>query len=260
MLKIIMSFDDGRKDNYRVAKDVLEPLGIPATFNVTTGYIKNDIDEKDKPGPHSPMTIDELKELSSNDLFEIAGHGVTHDNEIHNLLNSVIELRDICGDGKKICGIASPHSEFDLKQFEEAKELFMSNGICYLRISNDYSKMSRIKIWVRRFNRILHSGSLYYWVNNDSIMDNPSELLFSIPVIRDNRLHEVKSFVEKALKRRENGICILMFHSILFPEDKYYNDLFSWDFCDFRLLCEFFDKLREKKKVDIVTTSSLYEI
>lgn len=239
MIKVVLSFDDGRKDNYRIAKEVLEPLGIPATFNITTGYIKRNIAEEDKPGPHEPMSLEELKELSSSGLFEIAGHGVTHNNDIQNLLNSVLELREMCDPNSDICGIASPHSQFDLKQFEEAKNLFIKNGIKYLRISNDYTKMNKVKVWLRRLNRVIHNGYLYYWVNQDSIMKNVDFLLYSIPVIRDNRLREVISLIKKIGNSNEDCICILMFHSILRKGEVYYDDLFSWDYEEFQKLCEY---------------------
>lgn len=34
MIKIALSFDDGRKDNYRLANEVLIPMQISATFNI----------------------------------------------------------------------------------------------------------------------------------------------------------------------------------------------------------------------------------
>ena len=48
MLRVILSFDDGRKDNYRAAMEIMKPLDIPATFNITTGYILQNIADNDK--------------------------------------------------------------------------------------------------------------------------------------------------------------------------------------------------------------------
>lgn len=36
---VTLSFDDGRIDNYRVAKEILLPNNIPATINIATAYI-----------------------------------------------------------------------------------------------------------------------------------------------------------------------------------------------------------------------------
>ena len=43
MLKVVLSFDDGRRDNYRAAFEILKPLELPATFNITIGYILRNI-------------------------------------------------------------------------------------------------------------------------------------------------------------------------------------------------------------------------
>ena len=42
-IRIVLSFDDGRRDNYRVAKELLEANEIPATFNITSGYLEGKI-------------------------------------------------------------------------------------------------------------------------------------------------------------------------------------------------------------------------
>lgn len=108
----------------------------------------------------------------------------------------------------------------------------MENKIHYLRISNDYSKMGSVKIWVRRINRIFHLPVLYSWVNKDSIEYASSFILHSVPVIRDNTLQEVKGLINHLITTDvdKDKICILMFHSILKPGENYYNDLFSWDY------------------------------
>lgn len=45
MIKITLSFDDGRRDNYINAVPVLMKFGLPATFNITTDYISARYDE-----------------------------------------------------------------------------------------------------------------------------------------------------------------------------------------------------------------------
>ncbi len=258
MLRVILSFDDGRKDNYRAAKEVLEQKKIPATFNITTGYIIGDLDDKDKPGPHEPMNVDELQELARLELFEIAGHGYRHDNDINNLINGVVGLREMLP-GIEISGIASPHSQFDLNKLKIAKELFLKNGIKYLRISNDYSKMNKAKIWIRRINRLLHIPFLYYYVNKNALNNRNDFLLHSVPVIKDNSFLEVLSFVKKAVKdsKTEDKICILMFHSVLKKNEPFYDDLFSWDYDKFFKLCNSLKELENKQIIQIIKTDSI---
>ena len=42
---IAFSFDDGRLDNYTNAYPILKKHHLPATFNITSGYIKGNIDQ-----------------------------------------------------------------------------------------------------------------------------------------------------------------------------------------------------------------------
>lgn len=259
MLRVILSFDDGRKDNYRAAMEIMKPLDIPATFNITTGYILQNIADNDKPGPHEPMNLNELNELAACELFEIAGHGYTHDNDIDNLLNGVLVLRKLLPN-TKISGVASPHSEFKLSDLKIAQEKFNENGIRYLRISNDYTKMSQTKIWLRRFNRIIHSSKLYKWVNIDSIEYEGKFLLHSFPVIRDNKLKEIEDLLDSlaANSIEKDQICILMFHSILKQEEKFYSDLFTWDYDDFKELCAKLNRMQMTRQLSIIKTVDLF--
>lgn len=259
MLKIILSFDDGRKDNFRVAEEILKPLNIPATFNITTGYVLQNIEEKDKPGPHDPMTLCELESIARCNLFEIAGHGYKHNNDINNLLYGVQKLRELL---PEVCinGVASPHSEFNLSEIQNAQSKFLENDIYYLRISNDYTRMSKTKIWLRRFNRILHSSKLYKWVNIDSIEYEGKFLLHSFPVIRDNKLKEIEGLIDCLATNsiEKDQICILMFHSILKPEEKFYSDLFTWDYDDFKELCVILNRMRMTRQLIIIKTVDLF--
>lgn len=258
MLKVVLSFDDGRRDNYRAAFEILKPLELPATFNITIGYILRNISDQEKPGPHEPMTIEELKSLVDCDLFEIAGHGYCHDNDINNLLEGVLQLRKLFP-GAEIKGIASPHSEFNLDELETAENLFSKNEIHYLRISNDYSKMGKLKIWVRRLNRFLHFPCLYAWTNIDSVIREKGFLLHSFPVIRDNSLKEVIGLIEKLSYESRNldQTCILMFHSILKQGEDFYNDLFTWDYNIFKEFCSYLSKKSKENSVIINKTIDL---
>ncbi len=256
MSKIVLSFDDGRRDNIRVANGILIKYNIPATFNITTGYINKNIPKSKMPCPHIAMSIEELNEISNNRLFEIAGHGVEHNNSIVNLVDSVITLRKMLPNAANpIVGVASPHSEFDLTLLETAKVKFTDAKIDYLRVSNDYNIMGKTKIWLRRINRILNIPQVYYYTNKNSIILNKgSFLLHSIPVIRDNTLQELEYFIKTSLK---DYACVFMFHSILKPGEDYYNDLFTWDYDRFEKFCVILNEYRERGLIEIETTGNL---
>ncbi len=256
MVNIILSFDDGRHDNYEAYENIMKPLDIPATFNITSGYILDNICEEDKPGPHKPMSMEEVRQLNSSCLCEIAGHGFKHDNSIVSLIDGVTWLKQEFG--YKLVGIASPHSEYDLNKLEREMNIFRENNVAYLRISNDYSKLRFLKKAIRKINKKVHSGWLYYYVNKDSIMQSPNFLLYSVPVLKNNKLHEIEKFINILSRKNDNSTVIFMFHSILKNDENYYDDLFTWDYNDFNSLCLFLNIMRNNNKINIIRTIDLF--
>ena len=257
MVSIVLSFDDGRRDNYIAFKEILEPLKIPATFNITSGYIEKTIENKDLPGPHEPMRIEELIIMSESSIVEIAGHGYTHDNDPESIVKGIRWLRNIC-DKQTVSGVASPHSEYNLANLERDIITFQQQGIRYLRISNDYTKYNFANRAARKIAKITHVPFFYYYANKDSIIkDSSGYIIHSVPVLKVNRLNEVEGFIEYLIKRNKNEKAILMFHSILKPDEQYYDDLFSWDYKDFYDLCSYMDKKRSENQISIVKTVDL---
>lgn len=250
MIKIAFSFDDGRMDNYYVAKEILKPRNIKASFNITSGYVMNEINDKDKPSEHIPMTFNQLNELYHDDLFEIAGHGYLHNNNHQNLIFGNNHLKKILNDKSDIVGIASPHSEFDLNSLEKFKEICKKNDIKYLRTSYFFKSNSFYYRALRKINRKLNIPQLFYYVyKNSNVKQNDTFLFHSVGIIKDTKLKEIKYLVTKAIEEDKNFI--LMFHSILEHNEKFYDDLFSWDRNDFIELCDFLVGLQKNKKIEI---------
>ena len=94
--RVVLSFDDGRRDNFRVAMEELVKRKLPATFNITSGYIEKTI-ELDELCPNEPMTVEEVVELSKNSNFEIAGHGYAHLNTIEDWEKGIHVLKKWLG-------------------------------------------------------------------------------------------------------------------------------------------------------------------
>ena len=70
--KLLISFDDGLKDNYTIAKNSLEKFGLKATFFISTGLV----------GEPNYMTKEMIEELDRQG-HRIAGHGHLHLNYLN---------------------------------------------------------------------------------------------------------------------------------------------------------------------------------
>jgi peptidoglycan/xylan/chitin deacetylase (PgdA/CDA1 family) len=81
----VVTFDDGYRDNYTHGVPVLEAVGVPATFFVSTGFIGADRVFPHDAGGEGSAETDRYPNLSWDDLrvmqeagFEIGSHTVDH--------------------------------------------------------------------------------------------------------------------------------------------------------------------------------------
>lgn len=252
-MNVVLSFDDGRKDNIRMVNEVLIPLQISATINITTNYIADSTKAK-RPCLNPSMPKGELIQLLQIPLIEIAGHGKEHHNEISNLLEGIMELREWCGIDK--IGIASPHSQILKGELELIKTQSSTLRIGYVRTGERLSKAAFIKKWIRRLNRFIHSKRLFVWIYKDTLLNEKDNFeLFSVPVLHCNTLGEIEALIQYAYKADKS--LILMFHSILKKEEDFYDDLWSWDYDLFYKLCKYLKNLEAMGKIKISKTIDL---
>ena len=77
---LAITFDDGYRDNFEIARPVLEKLSLPATFFIVTDWMGSDVvpDWDSARGVRHPwMTWDEVRSLHRNG-FEIGAHTRSH--------------------------------------------------------------------------------------------------------------------------------------------------------------------------------------
>ncbi len=254
MINVSLSFDDGRHDNYVIAKEILESLNIPATFNITIGYILKD-ENIEVPSEHEPMSLDELQDLAKNSLFEIAGHGYQHNNDIDNLIYGVKKIREILNFSKdKSIGLVSPHSEFIIKDIDNFLPIFKANNISYLRVGAKFDSLNLIRKILRKLNRIFHIPFLTYWIYKNSYV-NDNFPLYSIGIYKYNSFKEIKYIIDKSIKN--NKSIIFELHSILKKGSPFYDDLYMWDYTKFSKLCNYLKKLEQENKIIICKTEEV---
>lgn len=115
---IVITFDDGYKDNYENAYPVLKEFGLNATVFVITSSVDN---EKDY------LTSSQLKEMDKNGV-DIESHTVNHDDltkipydkQVETLKNSKDYLEKLLN--KKIKYIAYPYGKWNDEAIKAAKD------------------------------------------------------------------------------------------------------------------------------------------
>lgn len=84
---VVITFDDGYRDNFTLAVPALESAGLTATFFVATGFIGTDrafphdlSEDESAAAPHHPkLTWDDLRSMQAAG-FELGSHTVNHTN------------------------------------------------------------------------------------------------------------------------------------------------------------------------------------
>lgn len=240
-VNIVLSFDDGRKDNYKIAKEILFPNKLTATFNIATGYIDGTISKETIGTKFDPMSIREIEELDSLG-FEIACHGDKHLNTIEDIDSSIKKLKVWLS--TKEYGFASPHSQLQLKDLENKIEQYKALGIKYIRI--EIRNRNGI---MKKMCRHLKLPFLYAFGYANAFLSNKDNyILFSIPIKKSTSLKQSIAIVNLAKFLKKD--CILMFHSISDKND----ELWTWPRKRFIKLCDY---LKQDDRINVCTTMEL---
>lgn len=220
---IIFSIDDGRKDMYRLAKEILIPKKVPATLNITTSdaFFGERL---------TPISKGELLEIGQCPFLEIANHANMHSNEYNDIRKGFDVLCDWFGyDTDKPIGFASPYSQMTMEYAKAHIEELHTLGVKYVRTSKE-------DVW---FNKEEILALTSYAVRNEM---------------------PVEALKELAMEAVANKDCLIyLFHSVLKSGEKNYENDWSYDYGKFEELVDFILQLQKEGKVKIMTTIDYVE-
>lgn len=255
---ISFSFDDGRIDNYTIAYPILKKYHLPATFNITTGYVEGKF-KKGSLTNAEPMSLDMVRELYNDSTMEIAGHGYWHRNTVEDITRGVQELKQQMDihTGKEIDGFASPGTGLDMDYYHKYREELHASGIQYVRLSLRYLSNPKVKTFVRKVSRVFPFPFLYRWAYQDTLMESiQDDILYSIPVLSSVSVEQLKSLIGHAVRKKK--ACILMLHSIV--ETGQCRDNWDFDKEKFDRLCMYLSNAQDKGLLEVVTSQKVYEL
>jgi len=129
---IAITFDDGRSDNYFLAKQIMDKYQFQGTVFITTGFIDGTWrDSAVLKSPTRPLTKDEIKELHKSG-WEIGLHGDTHQTQVEDMRIALRKLRlwdiDNCN-----WGISIPNSSTDELEIAALFASEYGKEIAYIR-------------------------------------------------------------------------------------------------------------------------------
>ena len=255
---VSLSFDDGRGDNTLILDELLLPQGIPASLNITTGYVDGSCPEALRPSDKPPMTISELLRFHDHPLVEIAMHGDQHQNTEEDILRGrqkLLEWLRLPSDAK--LGFASPGSGLSLDSFRAPEGERLRQSMEYFRTSLRISSLAPLRIMLRKAGRVIHLRCFYRFGYHDTIMTKTDgQILYSVPVMGDASAGQVLALVRDAIRRR--GALVLMLHSV--SDDVFKNDNWTWKREKLETLCRALKRWEREGKLSLCKTIDQYHL
>ena len=252
---ISFSFDDARGDNALAFDEILIPRDIPATLNVTTGYVDRSASKEFWPHKLPAMTTNDVIRLGKRESIEIAIHGDKHLNTEEDLSKCYEKLVEWFDYPKsQVLGIASPGTKINIENFKNSDSDFFKKKVSYVRVSSRIKQFKVVRTFFRKLGRIWHLPIFYRWAYQDSIMyECTDRIIYSVPILKDTTWKQVASLIRECIKKR--GALVIMFHSI--NED---SDNWSWSSEKLIQLCNYIQNLQKKgSPVKLCTTAYLFD-
>ena len=246
---VCLTFDDGRIDNDSLFRDYLIANGIPATLNVTTGYVDGSCPEELLPTNKEAMSIQDVVWLSHSSLFEIAAHGDLHLNTDEDIDRGHAKLVEWLKNEDVVpMGFASPSTQFSLSRLGENRKWLNEHGFSYIAMGQRRGRWGKIQLLCRKAGRVVHLPMLFEIAYKDTLMANCNDgVIYRVPVHKDTTVFQIKRIVRKCT--REKKALFLMFHSV----DSVANDTWTWESKKFYALCQFLMKNRDAGSLHLCT-------
>ncbi len=234
---IALTFDDGRSDNYLLAKKIMDKYQFRGTVYVTTGFIDGTWKESDVlKSPNRPLTVDEIKELHISG-WEIGLHGDKHVTQVDDMRTALNKLQ-LWGVENGDWGISVPNSNTSETEIDAILESEYGEKIAYIRRGRKCNTAQlKTKILYVLYS-VLKSKWAYRRFNAENIFLKESCEKSNIPsvVIKSNdRADLIIDFIKKL---PDGSVVVLMLHSILSQDNSIpQKDPWSWDEKNFEILC-----------------------
>ena len=254
---VTISLDDGRRDTFDWACTLLKRYEIPATVNVVTQYVREG--RLDETLPEPPMSVEQVRLLAEDPLFEIAAHGHAHHNDWEDIALGRMELLEwLAMPPETSLGFASPGSGMTGVFIRENQVRLRECGFRYVRTGLSIQTRPVWRLLARKAARIVHSRHLFAAAYADTLQSDMRDMtVYAVPVLRDTRLRQLLYLVDRAIERQQ--CCTLLFHSIVPRGERVVCPVWSWEAERFEALLRALDARRRAGSLRLMTTMQAYE-
>lgn len=245
-LRISLSFDDGRSDNYYNVLKIINKYNLNATIHVISGYIDGSYAKGIASSPGA-CTIEQLRIMGKNG-FEISLHGDQHTTSVEDY-NNCIQKMSTWGLLNDNYGFSIPYSD-EKKIDDNFLENIKNTNTVYIRSGKNNKKITNKHKVYYLLSNIFSSAYFFYKYNSINIIDyanlNPY-LLNSIVVKKNTTLRMLKYLINKNID--SDKWIIFMFHSVLDKNDNLYKESeWAWSLDRFEELCIYLNYLVTHEK------------
>lgn len=158
--KIVITFDDGYKSNYKEVFPVAQKEKVPITIFLTTDYIGKTMPKEKPVNPGSSierelLTWEEITEMNESNLIDFGAHTCTHPRldkiEVEKVRNEILDSKSIIEDKlqTKVKYFAYPYGIYDKNSLDIVKKNFKLAFTTQENIVNNtdnYYTIGRIEI------------------------------------------------------------------------------------------------------------------
>lgn len=240
---VVLTFDDGRKDQFTNAVRLLKQYNLTCSIYVTTGFIDGTLQGKSlfPSSGGKAMSVDDIT-TCLKEGFEIGIHSDKHTNDVDDINKAIEKLSNWCSsyikDNHK-WGFASPSSDIYSKNIEQIKEV--SPALLYVRTGTQVRRNGLIYIFLFLINKICKSKKIFYLLNRNCLIEkkllNKVPAIESIAIRSDTPVSAITYLLEKMGK---NQVCVLLFHSILKNnQQNQKTDCWYYDYDKFQTICNY---------------------
>lgn len=252
MKHVAITFDDGRSDNYLLAKQIMDKHQLRGTVYITTGFIDGTWEEKEVlKSPTRPLTITEIVDLYDSG-WEIGLHGDKHQTQVDDMRVALDKLQ-LWGIEYKKWGISIPNSATSETEIESIFASEYGEKISYVRRGRRCdTALLKNKVLYGLYS-VLKSKWAYRRFNAENVFFCDDIDKSSIPsvVVKANDISTlIIDFIERLT---DEATVVLMLHSILPASHPMCGkDPWSWDEKNFEMLCSGLESMMKNNKVEVV--------